>query len=470
MIIAVVGSGGKTGRIHVLAEKYQKEGKKVLVTTTTHMMIEEGCVLSGDEAEILEKLESEGYCMAGIPAEEGKMKKLPEVLYKSLCKAADVVLVEADGSRQLPLKYPSAGEPVIPDNVDEIHVVVGLSALGKPLKEVCHRKELVLQCLNVSEDTIVEPVHLQKLVQKGYVEPLRAFYPEKIIKICPGQINNLYEKAVAEFLRAEQDVSVLKSCWFETRPKLIILGAGHVGLHVATLGHFLDFEVTVIDDRREFTEQAMRSGADFVHCHSFENVEELFPKEERGYYVVVTRKHQADQCCIEKILDHDKYAYIGMIGSRIKISKTMELLQQKGYSKQQLKEIHSPIGLNIGARTPQEIAVSIAAELVREKNQKVFSTLTKELLETKDTGVLCLITKKKGSTPRGEGSMMLVTDEGILGSSGGGLVEMEVISKAREITKITKETFSLSGEAAEKNGMICGGSNEVFFVPIKNML
>ena len=79
MIIAVVGSGGKTTRIHKLKEKYRSEGKKVLVTTTTHMMAEEGCVLSGDGQEILQRLENTGFCMAGLPAKEGKMQALPTV-------------------------------------------------------------------------------------------------------------------------------------------------------------------------------------------------------------------------------------------------------------------------------------------------------------------------------------------------------------------------------------------------------
>ena len=145
-VIAVVGSGGKTTRIHQLTRHFIRQGKRVLVTTTTHMMAEDGCDLTGNVDSIRKKIENGGYCMAGLPAEDGKLGPLPENIYQEACSLADIVLVEADGSKRLPLKYPSAHEPVIPKNATEIHVVTGLFALGKPLKEVCHRVELAVTC------------------------------------------------------------------------------------------------------------------------------------------------------------------------------------------------------------------------------------------------------------------------------------------------------------------------------------
>ena len=177
-VIAVVGSGGKTTRIHQLTEQYRIDRKKVLVTTTTHMYREEDCILTGNVEDISQRLNDCGYCMAGMPAESGKMKALSEGVYKEVCKYADVVLVEADGSKGMPVKFPAAHEPVIPSNVNEIHVVTGLCAVGKPLKEVCHRKELVQKCLGVSEETALTEEHLRKLLQKGYLEPLKMQYPE----------------------------------------------------------------------------------------------------------------------------------------------------------------------------------------------------------------------------------------------------------------------------------------------------
>jgi xanthine dehydrogenase accessory factor len=242
MVIAVVGSGGKTTRIHKLAEEYRNVGKKVLVTTTTHMFMEEDCDLSGNVESIKNALDSCGYCMAGLPAEHEKIQSLPETVYKEVCDYADIVLVEADGSRGLPVKYPSEKEPVIPENAEEIQIVTGLSAIGKPLGSVCHRKELVMQCLGESEDTILTAAHLQTLVKKGYEEPLKEKYSEKKVKVCAGQVNTLYERVAAQFFREGKDVSVINPGWFETKPKLMILGGGHVGSQVAYLGKYLDFD------------------------------------------------------------------------------------------------------------------------------------------------------------------------------------------------------------------------------------
>ena len=97
MIQAFVGAGGKTSLIRKLARKYRAEGKKVFVTTTTHMFIEEDTILSDDAEEIISILEREGYVHAGIP-EGRKIKALSEDTYRKVCKIADVVLVEADGS------------------------------------------------------------------------------------------------------------------------------------------------------------------------------------------------------------------------------------------------------------------------------------------------------------------------------------------------------------------------------------
>ena len=103
MIQAVVGSGGKTTLIHRLAEEYRAQGKKVFVTTTTHMRAEPDTLLTDDPEPILRALEQTGYAMAGIPEGE-KIRALSPATYAAVCARADEVLVEADGSRRLPLK------------------------------------------------------------------------------------------------------------------------------------------------------------------------------------------------------------------------------------------------------------------------------------------------------------------------------------------------------------------------------
>ena len=208
MIIAVVGSGGKTTLIKKLAEQYRAEGKTVLVTTTTHMFIEADTLLTDDADTILRALEESGYAMAGLPAGE-KIKALSPETFRTVCTHADVVLVEADGSRQLPLKYPKAAEPVITEKTEVIIVVCGLNAIGQKAKDVCHRLELVMQHLDITESTVITPHHVYRLVMDGYVRPLREKYPGKKVTVSPRHDGSSYQRAVAAMLTAEQDPDLM---------------------------------------------------------------------------------------------------------------------------------------------------------------------------------------------------------------------------------------------------------------------
>ena len=184
MIIAVVGSGGKTTLIKMLAEQYRTEGKTVLVTTTTHMFIEADTLLTDDADTILRALEESGYAMAGIPAGI-KFRALSPETFRTVCKHTDVVLVEADGSKHKPLKFPNATEPVIPENTDEIIVVWGSHGLGKPAREVCHRLQLALEWLGIDGDTPITRRHVAILLERGYLRPLAQRYPHAKIVVYP---------------------------------------------------------------------------------------------------------------------------------------------------------------------------------------------------------------------------------------------------------------------------------------------
>jgi xanthine dehydrogenase accessory factor len=184
MIIAVVGSGGKTTRIKNLAAQYRREGKTVLVTTSTHMFIEEDTLLTDDPAVILRALQETGYAMAGLP-DGMKICPLSPDTFAAVSSAADVTLVEADGSRCLSLKYPADTEPVIPAHTDEIHVVCGLNAIGCRAKDVCHRLELVLECLGIDGDTPITRRHVARMLEKEYLTPLAERYPRAKIVVYP---------------------------------------------------------------------------------------------------------------------------------------------------------------------------------------------------------------------------------------------------------------------------------------------
>lgn len=196
MVIAYVGSGGKTTLIHRRAHSLRAQGMKVFVTTTTHMFIESDTILGDDAGAIIHALEANGYAMAGVPAGE-KIAALSPAVYRAVCAHADAVLVEADGSRRMPVKFPGPGEPVIPENADEIIVVCGLQALGRTIAEAAHRPELVMHCLGADADTVLTPEHIRRLVMEGYLQPLRQKYPDKIIGVQFGHDGSAWQQRLA---------------------------------------------------------------------------------------------------------------------------------------------------------------------------------------------------------------------------------------------------------------------------------
>ncbi|MBQ5711484.1 MAG: putative selenium-dependent hydroxylase accessory protein YqeC, partial [Oscillospiraceae bacterium] len=348
MMIAVVGSGGKTTLIKNMAAQYRAEGKTVLITPSTHMFVEEDTLLTDDASTIIRALEETGLVMAGIP-DGVKLKALPQETFEAVRSHADVVLVEADGSRMLPLKYPNATEPVIPENTDEIYVVCGLNAIGQKAKDVCHRLELVKECLGIGDDTVITPEHIQKLVKEGYLDPLRAAYPQAKIRVSPRHDGSLYQRSIASLLAHEQDVSVIRKEWFCPQPTLILCGGGHVSREVAAFAHRLDLSVTVIDDRPDAVTRERFPTADRLICDTYENLGSYL--EPDACYVVVTPDHKADLQCVKTILP-TRYRYLGMIGSRKKVASTMENLKNAGFSQEKISSIFAPIGLPIGAVTP----------------------------------------------------------------------------------------------------------------------
>jgi len=258
-------------------------------------------------------------------------------------------------------------------------------------------------------------------------------------------------------------------------PELVICGGGHISLELAALADYLEYSYVILDDREEFCNPFRFPRAKACICGAFSDglaVEKEFSGN--AYYVIVTRGHQADLECLELILQHP-YGYIGMIGSRGKVARTMAVLQEKGYSGEQLSAVHAPIGLPIGGQTPKEIAVSIAAQLVEQKNrQDSASYLDRELLERlarKQSGrtVMATIIDKQGSAPRGTGSRMLVDKNGIFcGTIGGGMVEYEAGRAARAMAleetgtePIQTVSYQVNNRTAAALGMWCGGEVEV---------
>ncbi len=151
------------------------------------------------------------------------------------------------------------------------------------------------------------------------------------------------------------------------QPKLYIFGAGHIGSVLSKIGKMLDFEVTVIDNRPDFANKERLPWPDKVIAEDYmQAIEKLaFPKN--TYTVILTHRHAHDYEVLEQIIEKP-YKYIGMIGSRTKVAKSLQQLREKGIVEDIIKSIHSPVGVRIGANTPAEIAVSIAAEIIAVRN------------------------------------------------------------------------------------------------------
>lgn len=465
MITCFVGSGGKTTLIHKLAKAYREQGKTVLITTTTHMYIEPDTLVTDNAEEIIDCLKSKHYAFAGRSCEDSaKIQALSQHTFDAIKKYADEILVEADGSKGLPLKMPGPNEPVILPECDHVIIVSSLNALGKRACDVVHRPSHTLPLLGIKDDTMITSHHIQTLLRKGYIEPLMDKSYTKEIHITND--GSLYQRALSALLEANTDTNLIDPEWFASKPLLFICGAGHVAQKLANIASFLDFRIHIMDSRGEFANKDHFPNVDKVICDSFDNLSSHL--EADSYYAVVTPGHQDDYACVKQILN-SSYTYLGMIGSRKKIAATYDRLTADGFSNEALDTIHAPIGLSIGAVTPSEIAISILAEIIEIKNKKSVASISTELLETKENGTLCIIIDKTGSAPRGIGSMMLVTKDGQIDTLGGGAVENQVLIDARSITSPCIKEYNLGPSDAAKLGMICGGTNKVLFIPLKDI-
>jgi xanthine dehydrogenase accessory factor len=147
-------------------------------------------------------------------------------------------------------------------------------------------------------------------------------------------------------------------------PTLIIVGAGHVALPLAQLGKMIDFAVVVLDDRPRFANTDRFPMADQVLAQPLRETLRNWAIDQDTYIVLVTRGHSHDVECLLEIIDSPA-RYIGMIGSKRRIASVFELLEtEQGIDPAKFEHIYAPIGLDIGAENPAEIAVSIIAEIV----------------------------------------------------------------------------------------------------------
>ena len=148
----------------------------------------------------------------------------------------------------------------------------------------------------------------------------------------------------------------------------VFAGAGYVAQALARLGNSLDFRIVVVDDRRDLADPAVFGDAVQLTFGDIPETLHTLEPDESSFIVIVTRGHHLDEEALRAALA-TKATYIGMIGSPSKVKNIFKSLLQKGFSREALERVHAPIGLDLGAETPDEIALSIAAEILMQRRQ-----------------------------------------------------------------------------------------------------
>lgn len=146
-------------------------------------------------------------------------------------------------------------------------------------------------------------------------------------------------------------------------PRLIVVGAGHIALPLSRIAKLLDFHVTIVDDRPELASRERFPDADEIVIGEYRPTVSGLTIDRDTWVVLVTRGHVHDQACLEEVLPTDA-AYIGMIGSKRRVRTVLAHAAENGADPDRLRRVHAPIGLDIKALTPAEIAVAIMAEIV----------------------------------------------------------------------------------------------------------
>jgi len=148
--------------------------------------------------------------------------------------------------------------------------------------------------------------------------------------------------------------------------RLIIVGAGHIAVPLCALGSMLGFHVTVIDDRASFANRERFPQADEIIVKPFTDAIDSLALDGHCYLVSVTRGHSFDEEVVRAAL-MQPCGFVGMIGSRRRVKATLERIGESGVPKERLADVHAPLGVAIGGETPEEIAISIIAEIIRER-------------------------------------------------------------------------------------------------------
>lgn len=177
----------------------------------------------------------------------------------------------------------------------------------------------------------------------------------------PDEVRERFSEYIKRKAPSAEGGTIVEPILFS--PVVYVFGAGHISLFLSKVAAMVDFSVTIIDDRAEFANGERFPDAERIMVDPFEEVFDKLDFSGKEYIVIVTRGHAYDAVVLEEVMKRPA-RYVGMIGSRRKTRIIMEHLKEKGIDPVRLASVHSPIGLDINAETPEEIAVAIVAEMI----------------------------------------------------------------------------------------------------------
>ncbi|MBU5490303.1 XdhC family protein [Butyricicoccus intestinisimiae] len=274
---------------------------------------------------------------------------------------------------------------------------------------------------------------------------------------------------------------------FRPKERLILLGAGHIAQPLCEIAAMLGFSVTVVDDRPSFANHPRFPQAEHIVCDAFPHAIEHLHIHTGDYVAVITRGHRYDADCLRSLLAGTMPLYLGMLGSKRRTIALLHMLAQEGFAQDKLDSIYTPIGLDIGALSVQEIAVSIAAQLVQTRRRGL-NRRSKSHILTEETfradvvedivsnplkKALLLVYETSGSTPVKSGSFMTVNEMfQAKGTIGGGCSESAVLRDAFHLIGTGESkcvTVDMNNDVAAEQGMVCGGQMKIFLTDLNEV-
>ena len=215
-VVSLVGAGGKSSLLYELARYSAANGLNTLVTTTTHIFRPDDAVYADDMQKVNHLWDSGSYAVIGTPNLNGKLSMPPGAMLQCLMNKADIVLIEADGSKRMPVKVPEKNEPVILPECDIVIGVLGLSALHHPLKDVCFRLEKATDFLNVDAKMPFTEVQAAQILSSelGTRKNVGQRFYMTVLNQCDNQERMRQGACILELL-SQKEIPGVMSCFKE---------------------------------------------------------------------------------------------------------------------------------------------------------------------------------------------------------------------------------------------------------------